>query len=41
MTRGSECHIPEWAELLDTPVPDGVCEQSDWRRKSNETDAAW
>jgi hypothetical protein len=24
---GSECHIPEWAELMDTSVPESACEQ--------------
>ncbi|MFB6176879.1 MAG: hypothetical protein ABEI99_07010 [Halobaculum sp.] len=37
---GSECHIPEWAELLDTSVPDGVCEQSRGRVESEFTDSA-
>jgi hypothetical protein len=27
MTRGDDCHIPEWAELLDSRVPDGVCDR--------------
>ncbi|MFB6243130.1 MAG: hypothetical protein ABEH80_03440 [Halobaculum sp.] len=27
MTRGSECHIPEWAELLGASVPETACDR--------------
>jgi hypothetical protein len=27
MTDSHDCHIPEWASLMDVSVPEGACEQ--------------
>ncbi|MEZ3144889.1 hypothetical protein [Halobaculum sp. MBLA0143] len=27
MTHNTECHIPEWAELMDASVPDAACDR--------------
>lgn len=27
MARDSECHIPEWAALMDASVPESACDR--------------
>jgi hypothetical protein len=40
MARDTECHIPEWAALMDASVPESACDrQPQTARDAYEVDA--